>query len=63
MMNDLPFVLQRGQLSAVVGAGLGRDVPTSEDPLPATVSIDATGYASERMTRKTAVAPETTDDN
>jgi hypothetical protein len=62
-MCNVPFVLQTAQLSVVTDAAPGRDVPTSEDPLPAAVTVDSTGYALERKTRLTAVEAETLDDN
>jgi hypothetical protein len=62
-MSNLPFVIQRAKLSAVTDAALGRDVLTSEDPLPMAVTIDPAGYALERKTRITAVEAETLDDN
>jgi hypothetical protein len=62
-MSNLPFVLQTAQLPAVTDAVPGRDVPTSEDPLPAAITIDTTGYVLERTKRKTEVKGETLDGN
>ncbi len=36
---------------------------TSEDPLPAVVKINSSGYLLSHQTRFTAVERETTDDN
>jgi hypothetical protein len=63
MMSDLPFVLQRSQLSAVVGVASSSDLPASEDPLPPAITIDASEYALGLSKRKTAVKGETLDGN
>jgi hypothetical protein len=63
MMSDLPFVLQTAQLSAVVGVAPSSDLPTSEDPLPAAITIDASEYALDLSKRKMAVKGETADVN
>jgi hypothetical protein len=62
-MLGLPFVLHAAQLNPARGETPGRDVPTSEDPLPAALEIDAGGYVLARETRLTQVRHETTDDN
>jgi hypothetical protein len=40
-----------------------RDTDESEDPLGATVEIDAKGFVAARTTRVTDVRQETTDEN
>lgn len=62
-MPNLPFVLRAIKTTDVRDAIAYRDVPTSEEPLPATVEITDVGFVLARDTRVTRVAPETTDDN
>jgi len=64
MMSDLPFVLQTAELSMVVGVAPSNDLPTSEDPLPAAITIDASEHALDLSPkRKTAVKGDTLDGN
>ena len=62
IMTQVPFVLRGAQSSPARKQIFLRDVPTSEDPIPAPVAIHPTGYALERETRVTLVARETLDD-
>lgn len=61
-MSHLPFVLLNSEPSPETKEGPGRDVPTSEDPLPAVVETDGDGFILARETRITEVKRETTDD-
>jgi hypothetical protein len=61
IMTNLRFIVQTGQILAVTGSPPRRDVPTSEDPLPAVVRISTAGSAAERTKRKTDVKGETLD--
>lgn len=61
-MSPMPFVLRAMQVSRGADEVGARDVPTSEEPLPAVMEISAQGHLLARDTRLTKVAPETTDD-
>jgi hypothetical protein len=62
-MRDLPFVLQTARRPEMPCPGTGIDVPTSEDPLPATIAIDAIRLEPELTKRKTAVKGDMLDGN
>lgn len=59
----VPILLHIGQFFPVTDGRFGRDLPTSQDPLPAALGHDADGYILSRETYVTDVKRETTDDN
>jgi hypothetical protein len=61
-MKHLPFLMRVGEPSLGAEVDAIRDVGTSSEPLPAALEADACGYVLSRVTRKTAVKTETTDD-
>lgn len=61
-MSSMPFVLRAAAAGAVHGQG--HSEPTADEmALPPVVSIDAEGFALERLTKLTKVEQETTDDD
>ncbi len=61
-MTNLPFLLRVAQSSGAPEMLELHDLPTSEDPLPSILEIDGSGYVVERLSTKTAVGNETSDD-
>lgn len=62
-MLNLPFVFHNNRTSTISDPSNWRDAPTTEEPLPPTVGVDASGCTVARGTRYTFVDRETTDDN
>ena len=62
-MLAVPLVLHIGRFFPVTDATPGRDLPASQDPLPAALGNDAAGYVLSRETRVTEVRRETTEEN
>jgi hypothetical protein len=61
--SSMPFVLRSAAPSEATWELNHRDIPATEDSLPAAVSIDAAGYARSRRTMTTDVQRETSDEN
>lgn len=62
-MSNLPFVLRTALPLVETVESPGRDVPASEDHLPAVLEIGTSGYVSARTTHITRVGRETMDEN
>ena len=60
----VPFILRTVRLRIPADAMPGRDMPATEEPLPAALEINkVSGDALARQTRRTYVERETTDDD
>lgn len=62
-MSDLPFVLRAFRMATHADRPRSTDVLTCDDPLPASLEVNAFGYVVEHGTRVTEIKKETTDDN
>lgn len=62
-MSILPFIFRATRLSDGTAGVFPKDIPATDDPLPAALEICSQGNVLSNETRLTEVRRETTDDN
>lgn len=62
-LQSVPFLLRVAGSYTVIDSLPGKDLPTTQDNLPAVLESDSAGHVLARETYCTDVKRETTDDN